>query len=379
MKKNKKVGISKIALLILYIVVAFAFGYIIGKAICDIQKMNGGYAVVIVLLLLLIEIYISNLLAAITHESGHLLFGKLTGYHFSSFRIGSLMLVKNQGKYFFKRLNIIGMGGQCLMDPPTLQNGKIPFALYNLGGVILNVVCGGAFLGFYIIWREVDYLSTFLILMSIMNLAYAVINGIPLKLDMVTNDGYNTHMIAKSFQAKYAFWVQLRINTLNIQGVRLKDMPAEWFFVPNVEEMKNVMVAPIALLGYNRLMDQHKFFEASKEIQKIKDSGHDLAGIHLQLLICDEIFCALIEDDAKEINKLLDDKQKLFMKNMAKFPAVMRTNYACALLCENDELKAGKIRENFERIVKTYPYISDIESEEEFMNLAHDKWKINNL
>ena len=79
----------------------------------------------------------------IIHESGHLLFGLLTGYSFSSFRIGTTMFLMEDGKLVRKKLQISGTGGQCLMVPPDTE--KPPFLLYNLGGVILNFITAGIF------------------------------------------------------------------------------------------------------------------------------------------------------------------------------------------------------------------------------------------
>ena len=57
-------------------------------------------------------------------------------------------------------------------------------------------------------------------------------------------------------------------------------------------------------------------------------------------------------------------------KAMKKFPAVLRTEYAYALLEEKDGEKAGKIREEFEKMAEKYPYPCDIEAERELMETA---------
>ena len=55
------------------------------------------------------------LLESIIHETGHFIFGKLTGYRFCSFRVQNFMWVKQDGKLRLKRLSLVGTGGQCLM------------------------------------------------------------------------------------------------------------------------------------------------------------------------------------------------------------------------------------------------------------------------
>ena len=92
------------------------------------------------LILLFLGMYVAMFLQIIIHEGGHLVFGLLTGYQFSSFRIGSFMWINENGNLRFKRLSLAGTGGQCLMNPPEMVDGKIPYVLYNLGGSVLNTL-----------------------------------------------------------------------------------------------------------------------------------------------------------------------------------------------------------------------------------------------
>ena len=88
----------------------------------------------------LVFLYLAVLIHIVLHEAGHLVFGLMSGYHFSSFRIGSHMLMKEDGKLVHRKIKIEGTGGQCLMSPPEMVDGKFPVVLYNLGGSIANLV-----------------------------------------------------------------------------------------------------------------------------------------------------------------------------------------------------------------------------------------------
>ena len=85
------------------------------------------------LMVLFVGMYVGIYLQLIIHEAGHLVFGLLSGYRFTSFRIGSFMWMKENNKIAIKRLTLAGTGGQCLMEPPQMQDGKIPVILFNLG------------------------------------------------------------------------------------------------------------------------------------------------------------------------------------------------------------------------------------------------------
>ena len=60
---------------------------------------------------------------------------------------------------------------------------------------------------------------------------------------------------------------------------------------------------------------------------------------------------------------------------MKSFPSVLRTRYALALLYEGDTAKAEKIKAQFEKNAKTYPYSHEIDFERYLMLLAENKFK----
>ena len=118
------------------------------------------------LVLLFAGICMALPLNILIHEAGHLVFGLLTGYRFSSFRIGNFMWIKENEHLKIKRLSISGTGGQCLLVPPETSDEKTPFVLYILGGSIANLVFALIFSTLYLLFRNIIYLSTFLLMLS---------------------------------------------------------------------------------------------------------------------------------------------------------------------------------------------------------------------
>jgi len=84
--------------------------YMDGKLTTEKSEIN----IIILVPLLIIEIYVAIFLQIIIHEAGHLMFGLISGYRFSSFRVGSLMLIKKEGTIKLRRLSIAGTGGQSV-------------------------------------------------------------------------------------------------------------------------------------------------------------------------------------------------------------------------------------------------------------------------
>ena len=325
----------------------------------------------IFLAVLFVGMYIGIFLQLTIHEAGHLVFGLKSGYQFSSFRIGSFMWLKENGKIVRRKLSLAGTGGQCLMIPPQMQDGKIPVILYNLGGCMMNLVTSVVFLVIYLLTPKDTIFSHSCLMMVLIGVVIALMNGIPLRLGTVDNDGYNALSLGKNPDALRAFWLQLKVNEQIAKGVRLKDMPDEWFVVPDDAAMQNSMVATQGVFATNRLMDQQRFAEADQKIAHLLEIDSGIIGLHRNLMICDRMYCELIRDNRKEIlEEMLTKEQIKLMKAMKKFPSVIRTEYAYALLALKDTAKANAARDLFEKVAKTYPYPSDVQSERKLMEIA---------
>ena len=319
------------------------------------------------MVLLIIAVYTQTII----HEGGHLLFGLISGYQYESFRIGKWTLVKQEGKWQIKKFSIAGTGGQCLMVPPDLVDGKMPFVLYNLGGAILNLLVGGILFGIYKMTDDIPIISEFLLIMAIVGITFALMNGIPMRLGSIDNDGYNAIMLKKDLKAQYAFWVQLKANKEQSDGIRAKDMPEEWFLQPTDEEMQNSMCATVGVFTCNRLMDALAFEDADRLMEKYLTMDTAMVGLHRHLLICDRIYCELISQNRAEVlEEMLDKKQQNFMKSMSTSPTVIRTQYVYALLAEKNQEKAEKLKKKFEKVASTYPYKTDIEGQRELIDIA---------
>lgn len=322
---------------------------------------------------LVVGMYAAFLLQTIIHEAGHLVFGLLSGYSFLSFRIGSFAWVKSDGRVRFARQSIAGTGGQCLMSPPDLNDGSFPVILYNLGGVLMNLISSAIFLVLSILCAPWPIASTLLALPAVVGVFMAAINGIPLSIGDVDNDGKNAVALAHNATARRAFWVQLKVSGLTACGVRVKDMPEEWFVLPPDGEMANSMAASIGPFAATRLMDEHRFAEADELMGHLLTIENGMAGLYRQLLVNDRLFVELIGENRPDaVAGMRTDEQEQFMTAMRDYPSVLRTEYAYALLHERDAEKAAQVAQRFDKMALGHPYPSDIVSERELMAIADE-------
>ena len=323
---------------------------------------------------MLVFLYLSFFIHIVLHETGHLIFGLMSGYQFSSFRIGTHMLMKENGKLVHRKIKIAGTGGQCLMIPPEMVDGKFPVVLYNLGGSIVNLVVAALMIPVFVAIDKSSVFALFVFLFIAMGAITGLSNGIPMRTKTVDNDGHNAISLGKSREAMRAFWIQMKTNEQLTKGIRTKDMPEEWFEVPSDDAMKNPMVATIGVYAASRMMDQHRFEEAGKLIDYMLKIETGMVALHRNLLICDQIYLELIgQNRSDRVEALYTKELKKFMKAMKTFPSVIRLEYAYRLLAEHDPESAAKSMAAFEKVAATYPYPNDINTERELMEIVDDK------
>ena len=317
------------------------------------------------LLLALLAFYAMIVAQIAIHEAGHLVAGLLSGYRFVSYRLFGLMWIRKDGRIRLKRFSLAGTGGQCLMDPPDMREGALKTTLYNLGGVLANLLTAALALGMSFFVQNAAACAL-LRMFAVVGFSSVLINGIPMR--AINNDGANALDARRSEATRRAFWVQLKMNAYMAQGIRLKDMPAEWFEMPADDALNDMPQAAMGVLVCNRLMDEMRFDEAEAQIEHMLEKATGMAQIHRRLLILDDVYLRLL--NGEDVSELLDASTVAFMKQMADYPSVLRTRYARALLQTGDRAAAEKLQVRFDKVAARYPYSADIEAERALMDAA---------
>ena len=364
-----KKTISKIALSVFMIACGMAMGVFIGDAIVSLMGENYSFAGYFLwLLIYLALLYAAYFVHIIVHECGHLVFGLISGYEFSSFRIGSVIITKEEGKLRFSRYALAGTSGQCLLSPPKSADGKIPYKLYNLGGVAFNLILALLSLILYFAFPKIPVLSVVFMESFAVGMFTAALNGIPMR-GLLNNDGQNALSLSKDEHALVSFANQLSVNGRMAKGERLRDMPEELFELAEGADASNPINNTIIVFRCNRLMDEHRFGEARELCEKLM-ADESVMPIYKNMLACDLAFCEMLAGEEEKAKSRFTDAQNKFMAAMAKNPSIMRTQYAHALICQKDAAKAEKYLADFEKTAKRYPYAGDIESERELIEEA---------
>lgn len=364
--KKQKIDFRKYIGMVFFLVIGgvcgWFFGYYLGETV---SEGAGPGETLMAVGLLLLGFYVMLYLQIVIHEAGHLVFGLVTGYRFLMFRIGSLTLLRDpdSGKVRIKRMQLAGTGGQCLLVPPVPVDGRIPFALYHLGGSLMNLIASAVFFVLYLVSRPIPTLSLIMLVGVIVGIAFALMNGIPMRLGAIDNDGYNFLSQTKSAAAMEAMRIQLLIVAESAKGIRLRGMPSAWFEIPEGWDSENSLIAVIRVFACNRLMDEGRYAETEEAIRTLLGEKTGIIGIHRSLLLCDRATCLLLLGRVSEADALLTKELKAFMKAMKTNPSILRSQYAFARLSQKDPKLAESVRHDFDRCAAKHPYPADIESE----------------
>lgn len=374
-KKNSKKKIYGFIFIVCYLLCCFFVGWIFGKIMNSKPESSAKPSESLFFLCLLMLIaFLSVFIHIVVHEAGHLICGLITGYRFSSFRIGNFMFVKENGKLCLKKYSLAGTGGQCLMTPPELNDEQMPYVLYNLGGVIANTVLSAVCISLSLLCRHNKYIFVTSIFCAFIGLILAFSNGLPFPIKgLDSNDGNNIKNIRKSSKALKAFWIQMKIVEETSNGKRLKEMPMDWFEMPADNELENSMVVTQAIFYCNRLIDNGKFAEARKCTEELLNKQTGIIDLHRNLLINELIYCEIISENRTEyIEKLMTGEHRKFRKRMKNFPTILRTEYLYLLYVKKEVEKAENVLHKLDKVALKSPYPQDIESERELIAYAKE-------
>lgn len=372
MKKNGKKLLGHLLAVLVGVALGLLIGVTLGLLMPD-GVGDTGWPVWADIAAMMLAALIAFLLQTVVHEGGHLVCGLLSGYEFLSFRVGSVMLVKQGDKLVWRRFSLPGTAGQCLMMP---KSEDAPQLLYNLGGGLANLALSG--LALLLIPLSSHFVvGAFACFLFLWGVVMAATNLIPLRMGGVANDGFNARALKNNEQARRAFLNQLRINGQLAQGVSLKDMPQAWFALPVEPDWDDPLVCSGAYLDIARRQDRGDDLAQIRSQTEELMGRKGLLGLHRNELTCDLVYCELLLDNRPE------ERERLYTPEIQKYVKATQTHmphrhsllYAWALLADGDAAKAEKHLAAFEKGAANYPYPVEMEKERRMMALAREKAK----
>lgn len=285
------------------------------------------------------------MIQVLVHEGGHLVFGLLSGYRFVSFRVFNIALIRRDGRFILRRYSVAGTGGQCLLLPPDRPADEIPYVLYNTGGVIANLITAVSATAVLMLCVDISlFVFHLLVFTVIMGLLFTLLNGIPMKIGGITNDGYNILLFRRNKLSHRLFINQLRINAMIQNGQRPKDIPEELFDISGVTDPTDAIQGSAIIFCATRLLDVGDTNAAHVMLGGMLANKEKMLGLIVNEARCELLFTSLVLGHIEDARRLYTKELKKYITVYSKtMSSKQRILYAVALLMDNNPVSARRI------------------------------------
>lgn len=318
---------------------------------------SAGKQLIMMGLLLLVGVF-TLFVHIITHEWGHYLFGKATGWKFASFRVGSLTLVKQNGKVEIRKTTVMGTGGQCLMSPPEdVEYENCPFTLYLLGGGLINLLFGGlSLLGGYFLSGLPQVVFN---IGAITGIGCGIMNLFPARMGGTANDGYNIFIdLPKNKTGRKALACLMDANARLYDVESTKQLPEKLYngiLGFDYSDIGNTGICNLLCFKATILMEEGKYAEVREIFERI-DTDPLTLQIFKNEAKCELLYLEIMDGcNAEKIDALYDKKLEEYIKATSLYPSRHRLMYAYHLIYKRDENKAEEEYKALLKSAETHP------------------------
>ena len=176
----------------------------------------------------------------------------------------------------------------------------------------------------------------------------------------------------KSLASRQALILQLKVNALFQEGIRLRDMPAEWFTGEDTE-YSNPLLTGVKGFCISRFIDQKEFAQAEKLSQEILAHREEVIPIFVLEAECELLFLELIGQCRSEvIEELYSTSLQQYISRFGETSTgKQRLQCALALFWEKDRKAAEEIYKKVCRRRNHYLMKAETEMDIELM-----KWML---
>ena len=318
------------------------------------DQVGWGFSRVLgVILITVAAVAIGIFLNIVLHEAGHLIGGLLTGYRFAAFCVFKLTIMKDNGKLAVKKCGVPGTSGFCVTSPPDMKNGTYPHKLYISSGFLVNfLVSAGSFgLFCYLAGTASSWARAFLVI-GIVGAFLGLVNFVPTNAGGAFSDGYALFNMKKEKNAgaRRGCWSLFRVYTLDTQGVRPRDIPAELFDWADTSDIRDIFVLAAALNQYKYLLDRQEMDKAAALMRALCADLHSVFETQKRSCYCNLLFHELIgECQQEELARLFTRELRAYMEAARSDFCVQRIMYAYARLALKDAAIAKECLDSFHK------------------------------
>lgn len=191
-----------------------------------------------------------------------------------------------------------------------------------------------------------------------------LLNGVPMKLGGIGNDGYNMLYLRNNPLSKRALVSSLRSNAFIQNGVRPKDMPDELFDRSTDIDYKNPLEVSIPLMHASRLVDMMEWERAYDEFAEIYSHKAGIIPLYVNETACELAFCAMVTGRYERATALLDAQLRKYIKQYSNvMSSKLRLMCGVALYIDHDRDKAIGLYDTLKALQDKYLFQGEVKSD----------------
>lgn len=258
--------------------------------------------------------------------------------------------------------------GQCLMAPPLRPLSEIDTRWYNAGGVLANIIVSTITLLLLLFFEMPEWAGIFLLMMTFVGYLLALINGIPLKIGGMNNDGRNLLFLEKSPEDKRILCRMLEANALIQEGVQPKDLPDEMFAEDESADWHDGLQTNWQLTTITRMINRHQWEEAYMRIHEAMAEKEHLIQLFRLELGVELVFVCLAtgrKDEAREC--CTKELRKYVSQFKETHSSKQRLLFAVALLLDDNREEALAILNKVKAHRNDYALQGEVDMDIELM------------
>lgn len=301
----------------------------------------------------------------IVHEVGHLIFGLLAGNRFKTLRIGCIMLIKVNGHYRLTWHKSYGSDGQCILIPPDNYRDrytdnyidKRTFALYMLGGIILDVVLSTIylFLGLFPSFLS-NPVRIVLLSLALTDFLSAITNGAVIKGSTINNDGTITYYLLTDKYAARSFYSNCKVFEQLLNGKSYKDISMEYYMTPDGADLKNTLIASQKINCSYYYMDTGQWDKALECLTEIENAGGKHSSDIYYQILWEKLFLYIKTNRCTSEIEALYNHVKLALQKYKSDINCIRVRLSYELYQDTSYNNKKRIMNEIKTKAKKYPY-----------------------
>ena len=219
------------------------------------------------------------------------------------------------------------------MAPEFEYSPKMPYVLYNLGGVLINLLLTTLCIVIVVVYGQ----QSFALAGILVNGIFALMNFLPIR--SLKNDGYNTFMLARSESCKKAYYLELKMTTETLSGKTFSEMPAS-IFNCTVDDLKFPSVCTALYVQYCYLVSSGRTEEATEIITQLYNRRFEMPLMHANTVSVEYFNCLMLFQDDRVAAATTYNSFDRSIKNaiqVAPMPFVAIARILLNALAQHDE------------------------------------------